>query len=132
MNKFALSDILAIREQLNKLIEKSNEDRLPAALAFKLAKLFKEVSVHFTDFDKQRLALVQKYGKPDNENPDNYIVEKENIAIVNDEFNKLLSVEIEFNPGVSFKFSDFEKTQIDIGSAAVLLPFMSEDEKPAS
>lgn len=132
MNKFVLGDILVIHGQLNKLIEKSNEDRLPAALAFKLAKLFKEVSVHFTDFDKHRADLVQKYGKPDSENPGSFIVEKENIAGFNDELNKLLTVDIEFKPSVSFKFSDFDNTKIDIGSASALLPFISEDEKPAS
>lgn len=128
MSKFALGEVVMIRNELSKITQKSVEEKLPAFLAFKFAKLYKEVDVHFIDFDKCRTELVQKYGKPDPENKDLFIVDKDNVVAFNDEISKLLTTEIEFVSSVSFKSTDFDGTKIDVVEASALLPFVKEEE----
>ena len=62
MNKFTLGEIVMLRNELSKITQKSVDEKLPAFLAFKFAKLFKEIDVHFVDFEKYRMDLIQKYG----------------------------------------------------------------------
>lgn len=74
--------------------------KLPAARAFKLARFVREAQPHFDDVEKQRVALVEKYGAPDAKG--NLTVEPDKMAAFMTEFNELLGVEVEIgNPDLT-------------------------------
>lgn len=93
---------------------------LPINLAYRISKALKVVALELTELEEQRKKLVQKYGKPDEEG--SVAVTQENIESFLQEFQKLLSeeVEIPFEP-ISIdtipddvKFTPIEISQLDM------------------
>jgi hypothetical protein len=70
---------------------------LPIALAYRISKVLKVIASELSDLEEARQKLVQKYGV---EQEGNVVVTNENIDAFVEEFNPLLSeeVEIPFEP----------------------------------
>jgi hypothetical protein len=70
---------------------------LPIALAYRISKVLKVIASELTDLEEARQKLVQKYGV---EQDGNVVVTNDNIDAFVEEFNPLLSedVELPFEP----------------------------------
>lgn len=98
MIKVTLNDIITN----NNLFREIHGKPMPARTAFKVARLIRELDKENEMFDKQRIDIVTRYAKRD-ENGD--MVEENNQVLIDDdkmqqfqdEFNALLDTEVEVN-----------------------------------
>jgi len=92
--KFALGEIRGMKDPLTVLIEK----QIPIKAAWKLNRLIKSFDKELGEIEEFRVNLVQKLG--DTGEDGNIQVPKDKMSIFVEEFNELLSqeVDIEFDP----------------------------------
>ena len=98
MIKVTLNDIITN----NNLFREIHSKPMPARTAFKVARLIRELDKENEMFDKQRIDIVTRYAKRD-ENGD--MIEENNQVLIDDdkmqqfqdEFNALLDTEVEVN-----------------------------------
>lgn len=99
MIKVKLNDIVNATETFNKIMRQS----FKGSLAFKIARLARELDKEMQTFNAERQKIIQKYGEKD-ENGELIIDEKglinfdkTNLKEINEEFNSLLNTELEIN-----------------------------------
>jgi hypothetical protein len=99
MIKIKLSDVVNATETFNKIMQQS----FKGSLAFKIARLARELDKEMQTFNSERQKIIQKYGEKD-ENGELKIDENGNVKFenskiqeINDEFNSLLNTELEIN-----------------------------------
>ena len=99
MIKIKLNDIVNATETFNKIMQQS----FKGSLAFKIARLARELDKEMQTFNTERQKIIQKYGEKD-ENGELIVDEKglvkfnkTNIKEINEEFNSLLNTELEIN-----------------------------------
>jgi len=99
MIKIKLNDVVNSTETFNKIMQQS----FKGSLAFKIARLARELDTEMKTFNEERQKIIQKYGKKD-ENGELIIDENGNISFdktnlneINQEFNSLLETELEIN-----------------------------------
>ena len=98
MIQVTLNDIITN----NSLFREIHSRPMPARAAFKVARLIRELDKENEMFDKQRIDIVTRYAKRD-ENSD--MIEENNQVLIDDdkmqqfqdEFNALLDTEVEVN-----------------------------------
>jgi len=90
--KITLRKILAAKDALQRLIDKE----INIKLAFKLAKIIKEINGEFSLFEERRVSLIKKYSdKPDKDG--SVKVKPENIQAFAKELNELEEIEVDLN-----------------------------------
>ena len=125
MIKVQLKDLLNSTEALQKL----SRQNLKARLAFQVARMLKAAEKEITDFNEVRTNLIKKYSEVDENGeliPDengNIKISKENINVFNNEFNDLISSEIEI-PTEPIKLDSLEDLTFTAAEMAVLEPFI--------
>ena len=99
MIKIKLNDVVNATETLNKIMQQS----FKGSLAFKIARLARELDKEMQTFNTERQKIIQKYGEKD-ENGELKIDEKglvkfnkTNLKEINQEFNSLLDTDLEIN-----------------------------------
>jgi len=99
MIKIKLSDVVNATGTFNKIMQQS----FKGSLAFKIARLARELDKEMQTFNEERQKIIQKYGNKD-ENGELIIDENGNIKFdnanieeINQEFNSLLETELEIN-----------------------------------
>ena len=99
MIKIKLNDVVNATETLNKIMQQS----FKGSLAFKIARLARELDKEMQTFNTERQKIIQKYGEKD-ENGELIVDEKglinfdkTNLKEINEEFNSLLNTELEIN-----------------------------------
>jgi len=99
MIKIKLSDVVNATETFNKIMQQS----FKGSLAFKIARLARELDKEMQTFNSERQKIIQKYGEKD-ENGELKIDENGNVKFesskiqeINDDFNSLLNTELEIN-----------------------------------
>ena len=99
MIKIKLNDVVNATETLNKIMQQS----FKGSLAFKIARLARELDKEMQTFNTERQKIIQKYGEKD-ENGELKIDEKglvkfskTNLKEINEEFNSLLDTDLEIN-----------------------------------
>ena len=99
MIKIKLNDIVNATETLNKIMQQS----FKGSLAFKIARLARELDKEMQTFNAEKQKIIQKYGEKD-ENGELKIDEKglvkfnkANLKEINEEFNSLLDTDLEIN-----------------------------------
>lgn len=114
MIKVLLSDIVNATETFNKIMQQS----FKGSLAFKIARLARELEKEMKTFNDERQKIIQKYGEKDDNgelkiNDDgNVKFEAGKLNEINEEFNALLNNELEINaePLPISKIDDFNLT----------------------
>ena len=97
--KVSLSDVVNSSETFGKLMQQP----FKGSLAFKIARLARELDKEMQTFNDERVKIGRKYGKKDDKgelvvNKDGNIeFEEDKIDELNNEFNSLLETEIEIN-----------------------------------
>jgi hypothetical protein len=101
----------------------AHDERLSAGLAFKLARINRQLAAERGVYEEQRVALVKEYGEADEEG--NWKVADENLEQFNKEHRELLDTEVklEVDP---VPVSEFDRP-VSLQVMAMLLPIV-EDE----
>ena len=99
MIKIKLNDVVNATETFNKIMQQS----FKGSLAFKIARLARELDTEMKTFNEERQKIIQKYGNKD-ENGELIVDENGNIKFdnanieeINQEFSSLLETELEIN-----------------------------------
>ena len=99
MIKIKLNDVVNATETFNKIMQQS----FKGSLAFKIARLARELDTEMKTFNEERQKIIQKYGNKD-ENGELIIDENGNIKFdnadieeINQDFSSLLETELEIN-----------------------------------
>ena len=99
MIKIKLNDVVNATETFTKIMQQS----FKGSLAFKIARLARELDKEMQTFNEERQKIIQKYGNKD-ENGElivdengNVKFDNANIAEINQEFSSLLETELEIN-----------------------------------
>lgn len=95
---------------------------MPIAVAFKLNRFLTKVAPDLEQAEKQRVELLNKFGKPKEGEPDTFVIPDDKVTDFQSELDKLMSIEVD----VDFEkipFSAFEKIncKIDDINGLVLL-----------
>ena len=99
MIKIQLNDVVNATETFSKIMQQS----FKGSLAFKIARLARELDKEMQTFNTERQKLVQKYAEKDEDGElkvdENGNVKFDNSKIqeINEEFNSLLNTELEIN-----------------------------------
>ena len=123
MIKVKLNDIVNATETFNKIIQQS----FKGSLAFKIARLVRELDKEMQTFNAEKQKIIQKYGEKD-ENGELIVdkkglvkFDKTNLKEINEEFNSLLNTELEINADKlpmdsidNFEITPQEMLQIEI------------------
>ena len=99
MIKIKLNDVVNATETFNKIMQQS----FKGSLAFKIARLARELDTEMKTFNEERQKIIQKYGNKD-ENGELIVDENGNVKFdntkleeINQEFSSLLETELEIN-----------------------------------
>lgn len=99
MIKIILNDVVNATGTFNKIMQQS----FKGSLAFKIARLARELDKEMQTFNEERQKIIQKYAKKD-ENGElitdengNVTFDTDKVQEVNEEFNSLLGTELEVN-----------------------------------
>ena len=97
--KVTLNDVVNSSQIFSKLMQQP----FKGSLAFKIARLARELEKEMQTFNDERMKIIRKYGKKD-ENGELIVGEDGNVSFDNDkisdlnsEFNSLLETELEIN-----------------------------------
>lgn len=99
MIKIKLNDVVNSTDTFTKIMQQS----FKGSLAFKIARLARELDKEMQTFNSERQKIIEKYGEKDKDGnvitDDKGIVKFDNSKIqeLNNEFNTLLDTEIEIN-----------------------------------
>jgi len=99
MIKIKLNDVVNATETFNKIMQQS----FKGSLAFKIARLARELDKEMQTFNTERQKIIQKYGEKDEngeliiDENNNVKFNKTNLAEINQEFNSLLDTDLEIN-----------------------------------
>jgi len=99
MIKIKLNDVVNAIETFNKIMQQS----FKGSLAFKIARLARELDTEMKTFNEERQKIIQKYGKKDEngelivDDNGNVNFDKNSLIEINQEFNSLLETELEIN-----------------------------------
>jgi hypothetical protein len=121
-----MADIVMIRTELDKITKRSIEERFPGHVALRFARFAADLDPIFKDFATHRTNLVERLGEPTEAGDGNFRIPADNVKEFNDEINKMLAIEVEFKPTVTFKESDVEAIKLDILEAMALLPYIKD------
>lgn len=99
MIKVKLNDVVNATEAFNKIMQQP----VKGSLAFRIARLARELNKEMQTFNEERQKILQKYAKRD-ENGElitlengNVTFDNDKLAEVNTEFDSLLNTELEIN-----------------------------------
>lgn len=99
MIKITVNDMVKSTETFSKILKQS----FKGSLAFKIARIARELEKEMQTFNEERVKLIEKYAEK-NENGDFVTDENNNIKInnskideINKEFDSLLNTELEIN-----------------------------------
>ena len=99
MIKIKLNDVVNATETFTKIMQQS----FKGSLAFKIARLARELDTEMKTFNEERQKIIQKYGNKD-ENGELIIDENGNVKFdnanieeINQDFSSLLETELEIN-----------------------------------
>lgn len=99
MIKVTLNDIVNTTETFNKIMQQS----FKGSLAFKIARLARELDKEMKTFNDERQKIIQKYGEKDEngelktDDNGNVKFEIDKLDEINEEFNALLNNQLEIN-----------------------------------
>ena len=95
MIKVTLNDIITN----NNLFREIHSKPMPARTAFKVARLIRELDKENEMFDKQRIDIVTRYAKRNENGEENnqVLIDDDKMQQFQDEFNALLDTEVEVN-----------------------------------
>ena len=99
MIKIKLNDVVNAIETFNKIMQQS----FKGSLAFKIARLARELDTEMKTFNEERQKIIQKYVKKDEngelivDDNGNVNFDKNSLIEINQEFNSLLETELEIN-----------------------------------
>ena len=89
------AEIYTMAENLLEQFPSGEEGKFPVKALFLLRKNIKVFTDLAQEIEKLRMEIIEKYGKPTEEDPNKYSFEGENIDLVNKDLNELVECEQE-------------------------------------
>ena len=89
------AEIYTMAENLLEQFPSGEEGKFPVKALFLLRKNIKAFTDLAQEIEKLRMEIIEKYGKPTEEDPNKYSFEGENIDLVNKDLNDLVECEQE-------------------------------------
>jgi len=89
------AEIYTIAENLLQQFPQGEESKFPVKALFLLRKNIKAFTDLAQEIEKLRMEIIEKYGKPTEDDPNKYAFEGENIDLVNKDLNDLVECEQE-------------------------------------
>jgi len=105
--KISLLELVNMQPTLRKMVTKE----LPAKLAYRLAKLIKNLETEYTSYEETRKKLVGKYG--DKEEDNSISVPPDKIDVFMGELNEVLKEEVEITY-IPFSLDEIEKIELTV------------------
>lgn len=99
MIKITLNDVVSATQTFNKLMQQP----VKGSVAFKIARLARELDKEMQTFNAERQKIIDKYGEKDengqliSDENNNIKFDSSKIQEINEEFNSLLTTELEIN-----------------------------------
>lgn len=127
MIEVTLRDIIEGSEQMRYLMDIA----LKSSVAYKVARLAREMERELKTFDEARTKLIHKYGKKDENDKliidDNgqYTVEPNKIQDFNNEINEVFNTKVELN-ATTIKLSELDDCELSPKRMVQLMPFIEE------
>jgi len=120
-------EIYTIAENLLTVFPQEEEGKFPVKPLFLLRKNIKAFTDLAQEIEKTRMEIIQKYGKPSEEDANKYTFEGDNIEKVNNDLNDLISLEQE----VSYYTIDLDSlgdVELTNNQMDALINFIDYDE----
>lgn len=109
---------------IHAVLVRVSQDKMPAKMAYRLMKLMRETVVEAQAFEKARMDLAVKYGKPVEEGK--VKIEKENVAAFQAELVEILNVETELKD-TRFTLVELEPLSLTPADIEVLSVLIDEE-----
>jgi len=117
--KVSLRNIYDSQTAIRKLVSAD----LPIKTAFRVTRMVRKINDIFQDVEKQRVALVEKYGEQAKDG--NYKVKNENITMFQKDFSELLNEEVEVDID-QLLLEELSNIKISAVELQALEPFIKE------
>lgn len=121
------ADIYAKAEALLQAFPAEEESKIPVQALFLLRKNIKVYTELAQEIEKARIEIIQKYGKPSEEDENRYTFEGENIEKVNTDLNDLVSCEQEVSY-YTFSLSALGDVEFSNAQMDAIMDFIEFDE----
>ena len=127
MIEVTVRDIIEGSEQMRQLMDVP----LKSSVAYKVARLAREMERELKTFDETRTRLIHKYGKKDENDEliidDNgqYTIEPDKIQDFNNEINEVFNTKVELN-ATAIKLSELDDCKLSPKRMVQLMPFIEE------
>ena len=89
------SEIYTTAENLLQAFPQGEEEKFPVKALFLLRKNIKNFTELAQEIEKLRMEIIQKYGKPSEEDETRYVFEGDNVELVNQDLTDLIDCEQE-------------------------------------
>lgn len=124
-------DMLSILNA-SKVFSELAETNFSGAVAFKIARLIREMNKEIEDFDKQRANIAREYGAKDDNGEliienNNIRIDPERIEDCNKELEELFNTEVELNAN-KLRYTDIEGAEITPQQAISIMDFIEMDD----
>lgn len=121
------AEIYSKAEDLLQAFPSGEENKIPVKALFLLRKNIKVYTELAQEIEKARIEIIQKYGKPSEEDENRYIFEGENAEKVNKELNELVSCEQEVSY-YTFSLTSLGDVEFSNAQMDAIMDFIDFDE----
>ncbi len=120
--------IYAIAEMLLKEFSAEEDKMFPAMPLFALRKNIKTFTELAQEIEKVRMDIIQKYGKPSEEDSNRYVFDDSVVETVNKELVDLISIEQEVSY-YTIKIKDLANIELTSGQMDAIITFIEDEEE---
>lgn len=120
-------EIFNTATMLMEAFQKEEETVFPVKINFFLQKNITTITDMARDVEKTRSEIVQKYGQPSEEDPNQYVVPQENIEAVQKELEDLFNLEQEVVVN-TLKIDWFDNINMSAKQVAAIAYMIEEEE----
>lgn len=121
------AEIYTIAENLLEQFPQGEESKFPVKALFLLRKNIKIFTELAQEIEKTRMEIIQKYGKPAEDDPSKYSFEGENIDAVNNDLNELVECEQEISY-YTFDIDNLGDVELTNAQMDAIIIFIDYDE----
>ena len=120
------SEIYTIAENLLQVFPQGEEGKFPVKALFLLRKNIKNFTDLAQEIEKARMEIIQKYGKPSEEDENRYVFEGENVDLVNTDLTELIDCEQEVSY-YTFSIDSLGDVELTNAQMDAIMDFIDEE-----
>ena len=109
--KLELYEIVKVFESFNEILKNNN---VPFMLAWQIEDIQEPLRKHVKRFNDEKNKIVKEYGKPDEKNPEVFMVVPEKVAVFNEKMDLVGKIPIDIKTNGKIKKKDLFDSEIKI------------------